>query len=485
MFNSVETRKGSALAYGLVIMTIVAILLSSILVFVTSQIKNSLYTHAKEQSFQIAESGIHFYKWYLAHNTDGRTTAQIQAFWNSGTAYGIGSAYEVEYADPSGAAVGRYRIEVDAPAQGSTAVTVRSTGWTYKFPDNTRTIQVRFRRPSWSERAVLANDYIRFGSGTEIYGRVHSNQGIRLDGVAHNLVTSSVSAVDDPDHAGGNEYGVHTHVNPVDPLPPTAVPARTDVFEAGREFPSASVDFNGVLGDLSYMKSEAIAGRGRYFAPAGLGKHIVLRTNDTFDVRTVQSAHTAFNNITAYSGGWSNFAIPDNGVIFVEGHAWVEGQINTRRVTVVAANLIGGGTKHLFIPHGILYTNYDGRDVIGLIAQGSIEVIRDSDATIRIDGALIAQTGRVGRNYYSLKQFWYGWDYCPCNEMACQDHKTTITLYGAMATSQRYGFAWGDNCPRDTGYTNRNLYYDGNLSYYPPPYFPTGTQYQMDLWEEQ
>jgi hypothetical protein len=44
----------------------------------------------------------------------------------------------------------------------------------------------------------------------------------------------------------------------------------------------------------------------------------------------------------------------------------------------------------------------------------------------------------------------------------------------------RYGFSWTDG----TGYITRNLYYDNNLLYYPPPYFPTGTQYELDLWEE-
>src|SRR3989344_7259761 len=98
MMNSQRySLKGSALAYGLVIMTAVAILLTSIIGFVVSQTKYSLQVHAREEALQIAEAGIHFYQWYLAHNTDGRTTQQIQAFWTSGTAYGVDTDYEVEY----------------------------------------------------------------------------------------------------------------------------------------------------------------------------------------------------------------------------------------------------------------------------------------------------------------------------------------------------------------------------------------------------
>lgn len=475
--NPSRTRSGSALAYGLVIMASVSILLTSILTFVTSQIKNSLYTNAKEQSFQIAESGIHFYKWYLAHNTDGRTTQQIQDFWDSGTALGVGTAYEADYEDPStGVVVGRYRLEVTPPEQGSTMVIARSTAWTTKYPANTRTLQVRFRRPSWSESAVLANDFMRFGAGTEVFGRIHSNQGIRFDGLSHNLVTSSVADFNDPDHSGGNEFGVHTHDSPTDPLPPAAVPARTDIFEAGREFPVTATDFNGVLGDLSYMKGEAQAGTGgnRYFDNSDQGRRIILKTNDTFDVCKVASFSSTSNGITSYrrnSGGGtcascsgsclSNYAIPQNGVIFVEDNVWLSGQVNGRKISVVAADLIGGPAPSVYIGNDIRYTNYDGTDIIGVIAQNDVEIIRDAETDLRIDAALLAQQGRIGMLHYPIT-------------------KSVITVYGALATNERYGFAWTDG----TGYQTRNLYYDNNLLYYPPPYFPTGTQYAIDLWEE-
>jgi len=481
MRNSpLATKNGSALAYGLVIMTCVAIILSSILTFVVSQIKNSLYTNAKEQAFQISESGIHFYKWYLAHNTDGRTTQQIQTFWDSGSALGVGSAYEADYEDPSsGAVVGHYRIEATQPTQGSTMVMVTSTGWTDKYPNHTRTLQVRFRRPSWSEHAVLANNFMRFGAGTEVYGRIHSNQGIRFDGVAHNLVTSSVSTFNDPDHNGGDEFGVHTHDNPIDPLPPAAVPARADIFEAGREFPTTATDFNGVLGDLSYMKSEAQAGHGRYFDNADRGRRIILKTNDTFDVCKVANFDAVSNAIANYRrnagsgtcaacGGacLSNYAIPQNGVLFVEDNVWLSGTVDGRKLTVVAADLMGGAAPSIYIGNDIRYTTYDGNDVIGVIGQNNIEIIRESENDLRIDAALLAQQGRVGRADYGST-----------------DHKTLITIYGAIATNQRYGFAWTDGV-NNWGYTTRNLYYDNNLLYYPPPYFPTGTQYSIDLWEE-
>jgi hypothetical protein len=502
---------GSALAYALVIMSSVAILLTSILGFISSQAKYSLQVQSQEEAFQIAESGIHFYKWYLAHQLNGRTNSQIDAFWSGGTALGQSSPYVADYKDPYGATIGQYSLTVTPPIPGSTIVYVQSVGWMNKAPTLTKTLRVRLRRPSWSESAVLANDFMRFGAGTEVYGPIHSNGGIRFDGLAHNLVSSSLANFDDPDHGGGNEFGVHTHVNPVDPLPPAAVPQRLDVFEAGRSFPVATTDFNGVLGDLNTMKSEAQAGRGKYFDNTGVGREIALKTDGTYDICKANTADlstttpfvTRTNTITNYVGavsgatgghsgtngnacvaatccayascGWinngqhsrgkcvsqSNYSIVNNGVIFVENNIWLSGQINNKKITIVAANIIGGPIATVYIPSNLTYTNYDGRDILGVIGQNNIEIPSNSSSVLRIDGALLAQQGRIGAEHYG-------------------NNKTSITVNGALATNQRYGFAWTDG----TGYTTRNLYYDNNLLYYPPPYFPTGTQYLLDLWEE-
>ncbi len=494
--------KGSILAYGLVIMFMMAIIMTSIISFIANQTKYSLQTHAREQAFQIAESGIHFYRWYLAHQVEGRTAQQIATFWATGNPYGVATPYEVEYKDPGGDPIGKYRLEVTAPATGSTIVTVKATGWTYRYPSVTRVIKVRFRRPSWSESAVLANDVMRFGSGTEVYGKIHSNQGIRFDGVAHNVVSSSVSSYDDPDHNGGVEFGVHTHVNAPPGVgvndtyraaeaPPATVPNRTDVFMAGRAFPEAVVDFNGVLGDLSNMKAVAQAGtnNSRYFANLtnDVGRKIILKTNGTFDTCRVASASItgvgptydiATNNGYRRASGagtcstcsglcLQNYTIPTDGVIFVEDNVWLEGQISNKKVTVVAADLVGGSSPSVYIANDLTYSSYTGSDILGVIGQQDITIPQSSDTDLRIDGALLAQQGKVGRADYGTT-----------------DHKNSITVQGAIATNQRYGFAW-TNGVQNWGYNTRNLYYDNNLLYFPPPYFPTGTQYEMDLWQEQ
>lgn len=501
-------RKGTALAYVLVMMFIVSIILVSLLRYISSQLIFSDNRAQREEAFQVAESGIYFYRWYLAHQVSGKTVQQIKDFWASGNPYGVNSPYEVEFSDPEKGPIGRYKIEVDPPEINSTIVIVKSTGWTYRDPDVKRVVQARFRRPAWSENVVLANDNMRFGTGTEIFGKIHSNKGIRFDGVAHNIVSSSLDAYDDPDHTGGNEFGVHTHISPTDPLPPAAVPQRTDVFAAGRQFPKTAVDFNGLLTDLNYMKTQSqVAGQGKYFNNDGMGRKIMLKTDGTYDVCTVNSFDSVSKSITDYKGviagasgsynstngtacttssccassscGWisssnhnkgkcvslNNYSIVSNGVIFVEDNVWVEGTISNKRITVVAANLTGSGSAaDIYIGlNNLLYTNLDGKDIIGLIAQNNLSVVRDSQNTLTIDAALIAKDGRVGRDYY-----------------ASSYNKSKITINGSMATNLRYGFAYTDG----TGYADRILNFDNNLLYYPPPYFPTGTEYAIDLWDE-
>jgi hypothetical protein len=341
---------------------------------------------------------------------------------------------------------------------------------------------------------------MRFGEGTEVFGPIHSNGGIRFDGLAHNLISSAKSSYDDPDHSGNVEFGVHTHRN----IPPSTgvndsfrsleapsnpVTNRSDVFEAGRAFPVPSVDFVGITSDLSSIKTKSQANGHYYSASGALGYHIVLKTNDTYDLYKVNQmanvSTSCINNSDIGQSGWGvwsirggtsaqtllgTYSFPADGVVFLEDNVWVDGQINTARLTIVSGKFPDSPSTRtsITVNNDILYTNYDGSDVLALIAQGNINVGMISEDDLRIDGALIAQNGRVGRYYYAQQ---------------CNPHNTrsTITLYGMIASNLRYGFAYTDN----TGYETRNIIYDANLLYGPPPSFPlTSDQYQVVSWEE-
>jgi hypothetical protein len=237
------------------------------------------------------------------------------------------------------------------------------------------------------------------------------------------------------------------------------------------------------------MKSDALA-NGFYRSSSGnLGYHVVLKTNDKFDLYRVTgfvNAPSGCTNIQDQSGWgtWSvrnqqligNFPFPTNGIIFLEDDIFVDGQINTARLTIVAALFPDNppSRKNIIVNNDLLYTNYDGQDAIGLIAQGNTHIGMVSENDLRIDAALIAQNGRVGRYYYRPPSG---------GSQRCSPYQVrqVITSYGMIATNQRYGFAYTDG----NGYQTRNLIYDANLLYGPPPSFPlTSDQYVTISWEE-
>lgn len=432
----------------------------------------------REKAIQLAESGIDYYRWHLAHDNDD---------YQDGA--GAPGPYNHTVYDKDGNAVGEFILDITPPPIGSTKVVIESTGVPIDSSVS-RTIRVEMAIPSLAKYAVAANDNVRFGVGTEVFGPIHSNKGIRFDGFTHNIVTSALSDYDDPDHAGGNEFAVHTHVSPTDPLPPAAVPNRPDVFEVGRQFPVPQIDFVGLTNDLATIKTQAQAS-GRYFAASGAqGYRIVLNSNDTFTIRRVTSQYSDSNcTNSANQSGWGiwsvnntssvgTYAIPANGLIFVEDNLWVEGTINTARVTIANGRFPDNPANRpqLTINNDLRYTNYDGSDVIALISQGNLNVGLVSEDDLRIDAALVSQNGRVGRYSYNSN---------------CSPHhvKNSITLYGMIASNLRYGFAYvGTTYCGGTsggGYCDRYINYDANLLYGPPPSFPlTSDKYEILSWEE-
>lgn len=459
----------------MVLGTIAVLFLVGLVGWGVMNLRAARQTIARERAVQIAESGVEYYRWHLAH---------APSDYQDGT--GLPGPYVHDFLDKNGNRLGQFSLTITPPPVGSSVVTVESAGRVDSGFLGVRKVRTIMAKPSLAKFAVMANQAMRFGSGTEVFGPIHSNAGIRFDGIAHNIITSSLSDYDDPDHTGANEYAVHTHVVPTDPLPPAAMPSRADVFMAGRQVSVPAVDFSGFTSDISVMKSDAQAAGFYRAASGGVGYHVVLKVDDTFDLYRVNSLRNPPNSCSNSAGqtGWGtwsvntqtllgNYPIPGNGLVFLEDDVFVDGQINTARITIVAAVFpdIAAQRKNITINNNLLYTNYDGRDVISLIAQNNINVGLYSLDTLRIDAALMAQNGRVGRYYYRP-----GASYCSPN-----DTRTTITLYGMIASNQRYGFAYTDG----TGYQNRNLVYDANLLYSPPPSFPqTSEQYTILSWEE-
>jgi hypothetical protein len=482
MKTNSKYNRGYMLIQVIVFGSIAVYILSALVGWASINVKVGRQTFNREKALQIAEAGIDYYRWHLAHApTD----------FQDGT--GGPGPYVHDFRDKDGNIIGQFSLDIVPPPLGSTLVKVKSTGNVTGDTPIARGIAAQFAKPSIAKYAVVANAAMRFGAGTEVFGPIHSNNGIRFDGLAHNIVSSAVAQYDDPDFDDCNNnisFGVHTCLNPNDPSPPAAIPSRPDVFEANRQFPTPAMDFAGITADLAQMKTGAQT-NGFYRPSAGaLGYHIVLRTDDTFNLYRVTSLVSPPSGCTNSAGqtGWGtwsinnqnligNYPFPANGIIFLEDDIFIDGQINGGRLTIVAAFLPDNPPfrKNIIVNNDLLYTNYDGSDVLGLIAQGNVTVGLVSEDDLRIDAALIAQNGRVGRYYYRPPGG--GSQRCSPNHV-----RQTLTLWGMIATNQRYGFAYTDN----TGYQTRNLNYDGSLLYGPPPSFPlTSDQYITLTWEEE
>ncbi len=467
-----QKQKGIILVSTLVYASIAIILIVGLVSFFAILFKATNNVVDRERAFHIAEAGTEYYKWHLAHSPND---------YKDGTAEN--GPYIHDYFDKDGTLIGKYELEITPPQTGSTIVTIESTGYLISKPDLKRKIKIRLAIPSLAKYAFVTDGDVRFGEGTEVWGPIHSNGGVRFDGVAHNVITSARATYDDADHTGDLEFGVHTHVAPTDPLPPNSTPDRPDVFTSGREFPVPAVDFNGLITDLAGDKTLAEQ-NGIYYPSSGeQGYEIILKTNDTYDLYKVTQLEAPASSCTNSSnqtgwGTWSvkqkqlvgNYAFPSNGIIFVEDNVWVSGKINTARLAIVAAKFPDTqiNRKSITVNNDLLYTNYDGQDVISLVAQYNINVGLVSESDLRIDSALVAVGGRAGRYYYSSN----------CAPYHVMDD---LTLYGMIASKTRYGFSYTNN----TGYQNRNIIYDPNLLYSPPPMFPlTSDYYEIISWEE-
>lgn len=381
---------------------------------------------------------------------------------------------------------------LSGPEVQTSNLRILSTGILTDYPDTYRTLQVELDQPTFSNYAFISNSDLYIREGAEVFGSIHSNGGVRVDGVAHNRVTSAKSTYDDPSHTGDDEHSVHTHYGTTDPLPPTELPNRPDVFEAGRETSVPAVDFDVLTITIAELKDVAQED-GLYFAKSNTeGYHVVLKTDDTFDLYTVkkQVASSPSQGCQKQPGesdwNWStwsietenyvgNYNFPENNVMFFEDHVWVDGQIDGAHLTIVAGRFPDSPPqqKNIIINNDLMYTNDDGTDMIGLIAQKDILVGMVSDTDLEVNAAMLAKEGYVGRNYYPPAD---GGDGC-----SPYDTRNSLTINGMIASNGPYGFAFTDG----TGYQTRTITYDANLSRVTPPYFPDiNTDYQVVLWKE-
>jgi hypothetical protein len=431
-----------------------------------------------EQSLAIAEAGLNYYAWHLAHYP-----SDLQ----DGT--GGSGPYVHQYQDPEGGTAGSYSLSIDGHLQcGSpTVIDITSVGSTAKNPLRKATVVGRYARPSVANYSYVFNTNTWAGAALTVFGRMHSNGGIHMDGNNLSTVESSVST-----WSCTSTYGCS----------PTATKA--GVFGTGTNpalwvYPTPQMDFNSISANLSSIKTAAQSGGGLYFAARSgaadqRGYHMVFKSNGTFDMYAVTStvaasgfnpvlnAWTTEHNIIGSETLLGNYTIPSScGAVFVEDRLWAEGTVKGK-VTVAAADLTGGGTNpDVMLANNISYAAYDGTNGLTLIAAGNLVLPLNSPNDLTIHGIYAAQNGAYIRDYY----YYAASDsFAVPSQYSSYVTRNSLTLVGSIVSRGSAVTSWGS--PVTSGYVNRSTTYDGTLASNPPPFTPyTSSQYSFVLWNQR
>jgi hypothetical protein len=454
-----KKQKGALLLYLIIIIAVFIMVMFPVVVIFTGKIQLLRSSIEREEAIQIAEAGINYYQWHLAHfpndYKDGTNTP---------------GPYVHDYIDfDTQKNIGKFSLIITPPLAGSTVTTIQSTGWTNDNPGITRTITAKFGIASLAKYAFLSNDIIWIGGSETVNGQLQSNNGVRFDGVGNAPIQSAKSTYTCPSNQGS-------------PCPATkngvwgSAPQYVKNFW---QFPVPAVDFSSITSNLASMKSSAESA-GIYLPPSNAqGYSLVFNSNGTVSVYKVtgllynptgwDTSGKAHNEYIDYNKRTLQFtsAMPISGIIYIEDKTWVEGTINGR-VTVVAAKLPYNSSTAptIYIPNNIIYAAKDGSSVLGLIAQKDIVVTYHAPNNIEIDAAIISQNGAVQFFYYS------------------GNIKNSITIFGAIMTFSQWTWTWVNSSNINiSGYSNTYNNYDSNLLYAPPPSFPLSSSgYQLLNW---
>ena len=176
-------QAGDTLVLMLVIIAIFLVVMPPIISWTVTTDKLIRETVVKEQALQIAEAGINYYQWHLAH---------FPTDYKDGT--NTNGPYVHNYIDTDTQNIlGQYSLVITPPVNGNTVVTIASTGSTTSNPNIKRTITVKYGIPSLAVYSFLSNDIIWIGPSETVNGQMQSNNGIRFDGVGNAPIGSAKS----------------------------------------------------------------------------------------------------------------------------------------------------------------------------------------------------------------------------------------------------------------------------------------------------
>lgn len=480
--NSIFSRKARyprALARGYLML--LAIVFGSIFLTVLGALSGYTLTQNRVQdvatgqsrALALAEAGLEYYRWFLAHNPGDLTNGTGQP-----------GPYILSYDDPEGGTVGTVSLEVTGASYcgQAGAIDIRATGNPDDGTGATRTIRVRYAQPSVAQYSYILNDSVWAGADRVINGPYHSNGGIRMDGTTNAPVSSSLAS-----WLCTSSFGC------------SGSQTVAGVFGAGNNqelwtYPEPQLDFAGIAADFGALKEIANT-NGRYLprfssgnrngAAYWRGYHLIFNGDGTVSVKRVSATErldvVPVNSSEADSDraliqnetDYATYTLsPDCGLIFVEDNVWIEGTVEGK-VTVIAADVENTGVSPSAMLRGnITYAGED--DGLTVIAENNVLITPDAPQVMELHGIFVAQGGAFGRNLYE----------CPSE----YEPRTSLTIEGTTVSNKRTGTKWMNGCGSqgNAGFQSRVDAYDRLLATDPPPFTPViSTDYQFIDWREE
>lgn len=473
--RDINKKGGFLLVLVLVFSSVFIVILTAFIGYLMTQVRVSEHRYQLEKASEIAEAGLNYYRWYLAHYPNDVT---------NGT--GLPGPYTKTYSDPELGVIGEFSLEIASSTYcGDVAsIQVTSTGRTYDNPSLSRTISARYTQPTVAEYGYIINSSVWAGSTQNFIGPYHSNQGIRMDGTNQSTVTSGLATWTCTSSFGcspsGTRDGVFT----------TTANANQLLFS----FPSPPINFTDITIDLNSILDRAQNAGGTYLPSSGsLGYRITFNGNGTFTARRV----TAVRSYAAYSTELGNHTErniiqtdvnygtyninPSCPIVYIADKIWLQGTLD-QKVTLAAAGTDSTGANPSIILQGnITYTDPE-TDGLLAIAENNVLLGVDVPDDMTINGIFVAQTGRFGRNdydYSDLPNPSGPLDYRPYYQ------RNSLTTNGTIVSNGRVGTQWVSGSTFQSGFHNRFSSYDRNLVENPPPLVPnTSDVYDFVDWRE-
>ncbi len=484
-----DSKRAFILTYILVFGSVFLVLLTALLGFILSQLKQTKHELAYEQSLHIAEAGLNRYKWYLLHR-EQELFGGVEIGCPPSDCASCAPC-EYEFSLPGIGVIGKYQLDVvEERACGiTTSIQVTSTGWTNQFPDADRIIRVRYIKPTVAEYSYILNHNVWAGDDRVIMGPYHSNGGIRMDGQNNSFVSSEQEQWVCTDSFGCSSCpqecsyswsqgclcsGVFTTAN-----------GNENLFRIG----VAHFDFEGITIDLGTIKGltkppPAGQGKGLYLPPSNAyGYHVIINQRQ-LSVRKVERVSRVYaydtdlgyfweDSIIDREGSAVNYNLNDCGLVFIEDNIWLQGTVSGK-ITMAVADLISPSvTRNIWLKDNITYLNPDNADSLVVIGQNNVLISPDSPNYLDLQGVFVAQTGHFGRNYYSPYSY------------PSYAKKEQLNIFGSIVSNGRVGTKWTSGSVWVSGYKERQNIYDPTMSFNPPPFLPSiSEEFSYKKWEE-